>query len=94
MPCIKLRTYWQKWMTFDFSCDQLFALKQHLCSGTDSTIRIGGHVFRYAHGYLHFANSGRPDKYYIDTPLRKLRTSCSSAGNVRLGDAESPIFSR
>ena len=72
MPCIKLRTYWQKWMTFDFSCDQLFALKQHLCSGTDSTIRIGGHVFRYAHGYLHFANSGRPDKYYIDTPLNEI----------------------
>ncbi|RMP33031.1 hypothetical protein [Pseudomonas coronafaciens] len=72
MPCIKLRTYWQKWMTFDFSCDQLLALKKHLCSGTDSTFRIGGYVFRYAHGYLHFANSGRPDKYYFDTPLNEI----------------------
>lgn len=56
-------------MSFDFSYEQLLALKQHLRSGTDSTIRIGGHVFRYAHGYLHFANSGKSEKYYFDTPL-------------------------
>jgi hypothetical protein len=72
MPCIKLHTYWQKWMSFDFSYDQLLALKQHLRSGTDSTIRIGGHVFRYADGYLYFANSGKPNKYYFDTPLSEI----------------------
>jgi hypothetical protein len=59
-------------MTFDFTQKQLSDLGRHLRSGTDSTIRIGGYVFRYAFGHLHFANSGTPEKYYFDTPVEEI----------------------
>lgn len=72
MPCIKLHTYWQTWMTFDFSRRQLIKLGENLRSGTSATIRVGGYVFRYTYGYLHFANSGTPEKYYFEMPVGEI----------------------
>ncbi|WP_330564783.1 hypothetical protein [Pseudomonas yamanorum] len=72
MPVLKLPTYWQAWMTFNFCNDQLLVLKAQRSSETASTFRIGGYVFRYADECLYFANSGIPEKYYIDTPLSEI----------------------
>ena len=72
MAGIKLYTYWGTWMSFNFNRNQLLSLKQHVKSGGDSTIRIGGYVFRCMEGHLYFANSGKPGKYYFDTPLSEI----------------------
>lgn len=59
-------------MTFNFSVEQLLSLQAQLRNGTDDTFRIGEYVFRYAHECLFYANSGIPEKYYVDTPLAEI----------------------
>ncbi|VVO47589.1 hypothetical protein [Pseudomonas fluorescens] len=65
MPQIDLQAYWGP-TSFNLDCEQLRALRDYLATGQTGVVTIGAWNFKWQAGGLYFANSGNPEKYYID----------------------------